>query len=193
MCRPASRSALRSLVIPVAMLVVPACHDEPLQPSAPASPSATLAAGRNSWAIKAPMPTPRSMHTAGVANDAAGRSILYVFGGTDGLAEDAFNTVEAYDPATNTWTTQPSAVMFAKVTSPNGVGRIGNKLYLPGGLVETGDAKGAISVLQVYDPARNKWTRRADMPHGSGGGVSGVIDGKLYVLSGVEACLDCSS
>jgi N-acetylneuraminic acid mutarotase len=118
-----------------------------------------------------------------------------VFGGTDGEV-DGFSTVEAYDPATDTWTTRPLAQMpVDEVVSFNGVGKIGNRLYLPGGNVETGNGNLRLRTLQVYDPARNTWTRKADMPRGSSDGVSGVIDGKLYVLTAVETfdeeCPDC--
>jgi N-acetylneuraminic acid mutarotase len=193
------RAALRSLVIPVVILLLPACRDEtaPLQPNTPIDPSPALMAVGNSWAVKAPMPTSRIFHSAGVANDANGQPTLYVFGGTDGEVE-GFSTVEAYDPATNNWTTQPPSQMVVdEVRFFNGVGRIGNELYLPGGDKETGNGNARLTVLQVYDPVRNTWTRKADMPRGSSDGVSGVIDGKLYVLHATELidveCEECGT
>jgi hypothetical protein len=48
--------------------------------------------------------------------------------------------------------------------------------------------------LYVYDPAANTWTRKSDIPavtneagdryYGAGNGVTAVIKGKLYVVSG---------
>lgn len=189
------RPPLHSLLIPAGILFL-GCRDDPHQPNSPDRPSpAVLAAVRNSWTVKAPMPTPRFLHVAGVANNAAGRQTVYVFGGTDGEV-DGFSTVEAYDAATDTWTTQPFALMpVDEVVSFNGVGRIGNKLYLPGGDIESGNGNIHIRLLQVYDPVRNTWTRKADMPRGSSSGVSGVIGGKLYVLTAIEnfdeECPDC--
>jgi hypothetical protein len=35
----------------------------------------------------------------------------------------------------------------------------------------------------MYDPATNKWTRKRDMPAYTWGGITGVINNKLYVLT----------
>ena len=193
------RHPLGCLVLLAAILLLPACRDEaqPFQPTTSVDQSPALAAVNNSWTVKAPMSTTRFWHTAGAANDAGGQPRLYVFGGTDG-ENDGFGTVDAYNSATDTWATQPlSQMVVDEVIFFNGASRIGNKLYLSGGSVETGDGNANIRVLQVYDPERNTWTRKADMPRGSSGGVSGVIDGKLYVLPGVEnvdeACEECGA
>src|SRR5579864_1695745 len=53
------------------------------------------------WTQKVPMPTARANLAVGVVNN-----ILYAVGGTNGSR--LLNTVEAYDPATNTWTAKAS-------------------------------------------------------------------------------------
>ena len=40
------------------------------------------------------------------------------------------------------------------------------------------------SSLRVYDPVTGSITRRSDMPRATAEGVTGVINGKLYVLAG---------
>jgi hypothetical protein len=171
---------LRSLIIAPAILILAACRDEtsPLQPTAPADPSTAgpapaLAAARNSWTVKASMPTPRGLHTAGVAKDAAGRQILYVFGGTDG-EEDGFSTVETYDPATDTWTTQPFAQMVVNgVVNFNGVGRIGNKWYSlevttkPAGGWGTSTSRRSKCTIRLATPGRGKPTCHGEVAVGS--------------------------
>ncbi len=106
------------------------------------------------------MPTPRFGHVAGVATDAAGQPTLYVFGGQDGEV-DGFHTLEAYNPATDTWKTLSMiSATTDEVSYYNGIGKIGNKLYLAGGDVETGNGNKHMRVLQVYDPAQDIWTRK---------------------------------
>jgi len=78
------------------------------------------------------MPTARHSAGSGVADNSAGNPIFYVFGGydiDDEAGEHLFKSVEAYNLATNTWTTK------AEAPSPraafNGVGKIGGKFYRP--------------------------------------------------------------
>ena len=160
--------------------------DSALDPSA-AQPLA-LAAG--SWTTKAPMPTPRFNLAAGVATDATGRQRLYAIGGFD-PSFGAVSSVEAYDFGTNSWVER--APLPVALTHANGVGNIGGKLYLSGGLVEDpwDWSSGPVNHLYEYDPNRNTWTRKADMPKKVAAGVTGVIAGKLYVLAGT--CGDCAS
>jgi len=76
--------------------------------------------------------------------------IHYVAGGLNGSGV-LTNVVEAYDPASNTWTTlahMPNAVVDAASVAMNG------RLYVFGGNNGTND----VATVQVYDPHRNKWT-----------------------------------
>ena len=68
-------------------------------------------------------------------------------------------------------------------TSPNGIGKIGNKLYFSGGYIEDGVGE-ATRELWAYDYSKNLMIRKAPLPIFSAEGVSGVINGKLYVLPG---------
>lgn len=148
-----------------------------------------MAAG--SWTTKAPMMTPRWNLAAGVATDAAGRQRLYAIGGFDPNFGGAVSSVEAYDFGTNSWAER--APLPVALYNANGVGNIGGKLYLSGGVVEDpwDWSSGLVNHLYEYDPNRNTWTRKADMPKRTAAGVTGVINGKLYVLAGT--CDDCAS
>ena len=67
----------------------------------------------------------------------------------------------------------------------NGVGKIGNTLYISGG---ESYLRGLIHIdggFWAYDPATNTVTRKPTPPKLTADGVTGVIDGKLYVLPGL--------
>jgi N-acetylneuraminic acid mutarotase len=175
------------------LLLITSCGPEtaPTQPASTGQESPTdrsLVGASNSWTTKERMPTPRAHLAAGVANNSSRQPVLYAIGGFDPGA-GLVRTVEAYNFATNTWTTRASLPIA--LSNTNGVGNIGGKLYLSGGFFETADgASGWSRRLYVYEPGRNTWTRRADLPRKIGQGVTGVINGKLYVLAG--SCDDCA-
>jgi N-acetylneuraminic acid mutarotase len=173
-----------------------ACNDDrsPLQPSTTEDPSAlspaVAAAATGSWSSKAPMPTGRYGHAAATVRNSAGQQILYVFGGIDPSCfdEEALCTVrdvDFYNPATDSWTTRSQSTSFVGYEL-NGAGVIGSKVYLAGGANDSGDGVFRSRSLFVYDTRRDVWLRKAPMPSESSQGVSGVIDGKLYVLTGLE-------
>jgi N-acetylneuraminic acid mutarotase len=146
-----------------------------------------LAVAANSWTAKAPMPTARTHHAAGVTSNASGQQLLYAIGGFDPGA-GVVRAVEAYNIATNSWSSR--APLPVALTHMNGVGNIGGRLYVTGGVLESADGTSQLQrSLYVYDPTGDSWSRRADMPKRTGAGITGVIGGKLYVLIGT--CGDC--
>ena len=182
----------RRWLYPLALssLGVVSCSEETaiMEPATTEIRAAVTAAG-GTWATKAPMPTGRANLAAGVHNNSLGQPILYAIGGFDPGA-GAVRTVEAYNFATNRWT--PRAPLHVALTHANGVGVIGGRLYMSGGFFTTGDGlTGYHPGLNVYDPARNSWTKKADLPRRFAHGVTGVISGKLYVLMG--RCNNCGS
>src|SRR5205823_4085848 len=91
-------------------------------------------------------------------------------------------TVEAYDPATDTWSAKAS--MQTERYSP-AVGVVNGRIYACGGY-HAGVAD--YDSVEEYDPQLNTWTLRQPMPvalHGIGG--TAVSDGKIYVISGVAS------
>jgi N-acetylneuraminic acid mutarotase len=87
------------------------------------------------------------------------------------------NTVEAYDPSTNSWTTK--APMPTARTSL-AVGVVSGILYAVGGYNGY-----ALTVVEAYDPKTNRWTTKASMPTALEGGspAAGVVNGLLYVTN----------
>ena len=64
------------------------------------------------------------------------------------------STVEAYDPATDTWT-KKADMPTAKGHSAIAV--VGGIIYVIGG---PGENREALSSVEAYDPATDTWTRR---------------------------------
>jgi N-acetylneuraminic acid mutarotase len=165
-----------------------ACGEETTQPNTvmeqPTAPQ--LAVTSNSWLTRRDMPFELFEQAAAVVPNASGQSILYAIGGAkvDSPYPGApipMGEVRAYNAATNTWTSKQD--MPAARWGMNGTGVIGGKIYVTGGYTKAGWARGATASLFVYDIASNTWTRKRDMPAAGGGGITGVIGGKLYVVT----------
>ena len=143
----------------------------------------------NTWTAKAPLPGGLLGVSAGMALNSAGQSIVYTFGGQfpDSPGPGPAG-VQAYNVATNTWTSRSAHTQ--PVIRGNGVGKIGSKLYFSGGYY--GDELYA-SELDAYDYGADRMIKKADMPKHTGDGVTGVINGKLYVLPGTCELNDCAT
>jgi N-acetylneuraminic acid mutarotase len=98
----------------------------------------------NAWATGASMPTPRGGCMSGIVN-----GVIHVVGGEGNTAVGTgiFEQHEAYDPATDTWTTRE------KMRTPrHGSGAIGvnGVLYVPGGATVQGF--GAVNINEAFTP-----------------------------------------
>jgi N-acetylneuraminic acid mutarotase len=107
---------------------------------------------------------------------------IYVIGGFDS-AGVVVPTVEAYEPATRTWS------IFAAFPRPihhANVAAVGGKIYVVGALVEA--TFRAIGDVYMYDPASNIWSQKAALPSGQERGSGGVatIGSKIYVAGGLR-------
>jgi N-acetylneuraminic acid mutarotase len=187
--RARGRGAIITLWLAGAVLSGIACSSDnsPTQPGTPEVPSAAVASAANSWSTRAAYPG--RVTTEGflaMAPNAAGQSIVYYLGGEPLSEDEAVNgvRVKAYNVATNTWTTKASGV---EVWQTNGAGKIGSRIYFSGGLSVTDEFEHELfytSEVWAYDYGSDRMIRKAGLPIVSGLGVSGVIDGKLYVLPG---------
>jgi N-acetylneuraminic acid mutarotase len=108
----------------------------------------------NAWTVKARMPTPRASFGIGEVDE-----VLYAVGGwspdTNGFYH-VVAAVEAYDPATDTWTVRapmPTPRSDLAVAVADGI------LYALGGTDGT-----TLATVEAYDPATDSWTTRASMP-----------------------------
>jgi N-acetylneuraminic acid mutarotase len=140
-----------------------------------AAPSLAIAA--NTWITRADMSPERSGSATASVTNAAGQSIIYVIGGAS-INGGSLSRVQAYNVATNTWTYRAS--LPVPLFSTNGAGVIGGKIYVSGGRT---NAVSYQNGLYMYDPARNTWTQKHSMPLQTAGGLTGVINNKLYVLA----------
>jgi N-acetylneuraminic acid mutarotase len=184
------RSPSVQLVLALGSLALGACAEDrtPTQPESGAEPAsiAPLAAALapNTWTLKAAAIGYANQLSAGVVPDASGQSIVYTLGGR-GEDGGCGGGIASYKIGTNTWTGKgPGVYMF----SSNGVGKIGNTLYISGGESYCGGSWYIDGGFWAYDPATNTLTRKPTPPKLTADGVTGVINGKLYVLPGL-----CSS
>ena len=117
------------------------------------------------------MPTARNDLAA-----AAVDGVLYAVGGKTGNNCTGLHTLEAYDPATNSWTTKapmPTGRYSLSATALNGL------LYVVGG----GDQCAfQLGTVEAYDPATDTWTTKASMPTALASPTVEVVNGVLYVL-----------
>jgi N-acetylneuraminic acid mutarotase len=171
------------------VLVLTSCSEDstPTEPVTGSGQSlvAEAAAAVNSWTAKPVMPTGRTALTAAVVNNSLHQAVLYAIGGDDGTGQ-TLSTVEAYNLVTNTWSAK--APLPAKLEETNGAGVIAGKIYVSGGRDLDNNSPGSDDgaprrSLYMYDQASDSWSQKADMPEPSIGGVSGAIDGRLYVLN----------
>jgi N-acetylneuraminic acid mutarotase len=188
-----------AMALALSFLVLASCHEALTEPetAGDALPSPTLAVVSNRWITRANMPNiERWGLTSAVVPNAAGQSIFYAIGGSsasfpqaNGPTTDALTKVQAYNAATNEWIVRASLPLPLYLT--NGAGVINGKIYVSGGRM-SGDKKYQRELLE-YNPATNTWTRKPDVPAccgGAWGGLTGVINNKLYVLTcGLEE--DC--
>jgi N-acetylneuraminic acid mutarotase len=147
----------------------------------------------NTWTELAPMP--RGRNHAASATD--GRK-LYVFGGRGPGSGDSntvangFNTVQVYDPATNTWASSDDAGSNIRPL-PQARGGMGkavfykNQFYILGGETLTGTGATADHVynrVDVYNPVSNTWRLAAPMPTARHGIFPLLYAGRIYVAGG---------
>lgn len=139
----------------------------------PLAGTAAEAAGGGTWALSAPIPTPRSELAA-----AAFEGLIYVAGGLT-----VFGTTgafEVYDPPSDSW--RELAPLPQAVHHP-ALAAAGGRVYLSGGysgLTFSLDLKG----LWAYDPEADTWERRADMPGPRAAHAMAAIGDKLYLTGG---------
>jgi N-acetylneuraminic acid mutarotase len=170
-----------ALALPLLSLIT--CSEHPTGPATVQTQqeiAPQLATVANSWIKRRDMPTERWGAAAATITNVAGQSVLYAIGGRTRTG-GSLSKVQAYNVATNSWTTKASLPVPLYWT--NGAGVIGGKIYISGGI---SSYKNYRSELYVYDPGTNTWTPKRDMPNTTFRGVTGVINNKLYVLTGCD-------
>jgi N-acetylneuraminic acid mutarotase len=132
----------------------------------------------DTWTEIAPMLIPRFALSTSVVDGK-----IYAIGGwlratttTDG-SEPPSSAVEAYDPATDTWT-EKAPMPTARAALSTSV--VDGKIYAIGG-------RSGLSTVEAYDPATDTWTTKAPMPTArTTFSSTSVVDGIIYVIGGVS-------
>ncbi|MGB7815387.1 MAG: DNRLRE domain-containing protein [Methylotenera sp.] len=125
------------------------------------------------WTTMAKMPTARTNHMVATVNNK-----IYTIGGYNPVG-GYFNTVEEYDPATNTWTAK-APMLTAR--SDAAVAVVNGKIYVFGG--STGSAS---DKTEEYDPATNIWTTKKKMLSKRMYLAAAAVNNKIYVIGGAAS------
>ena len=136
-----------------------------------------MLAASNAWTTVAPMPG-GARDSLAAATGPDGR--IYAIGGFDG--SNHLDRVEAYDVATNTWSTE-APLPVARGNLPVATGPDG-RIYAIGGLTDSG----ATSEVDAYDTTTNTWTTVASMPSGARSDFAAATgpDGRIYAIGGSD-------
>jgi len=129
----------------------------------------------DTWTKKTDMPTARcGMGTVVVAGK------IYTIGG---LAANGkiMNVVEVYDPGTDTWTQKadmPTARWNLGAVEANG------KVYAVCGNLLPPWEDGTVTLVEVYDPNTDSWTKGVDMNFPRQAASIGQVNGEIYAIGG---------
>jgi len=129
----------------------------------------------DTWTSKTPMPTARRLLSV-----AAVGGILYAVGGENVQGDNPTRpvpAVEAYDPATDSWTTKaPLPAMRTRAVA----GVVEGKIYVAAGW--EGDFEATTSL--AYDPVTDSWSTKSAVPTGRAYATGSVLDGLFFVIGG---------
>lgn len=137
----------------------------------------------NRWSAKAALPTARSGLAATAVN-----GIIYVIGGDNAIAPSPsanvfkpLTTVEAYDPAGNTWTTKAP---MATARERFALAAVDGVIYVFGGMVPDGTFVKRTASVEAYDTAANTWSAKVPLTTARDSLASAVVGGVVYVMGG---------
>jgi Kelch motif len=171
----------------VLLLATAACRGSAESPTGPESttsgqtPALATASASNTWSTRAADPSPHSGFAISELENAAGQSVVYIFGGVDEEGSTGFG-IFTYNVATDTWGGAPRS--FLPATDLNGVGRVGAKFYVTGGQSCCDENFRTYNTTWMYNTATSNEVFKADVPRATTSGVTGSIKGQIYVLPG---------
>ncbi|MBV9848563.1 MAG: hypothetical protein JO250_02630 [Armatimonadetes bacterium] len=134
-----------------------------------------------SWSPVAPIPTARLNVAAALGPDGN----IYVFGGVSGPNNTpTLNTAEAYNPATNTWSTKaPMPTARSAMAAETGAD---GRIYVYGGYNPNPELSN-LAVTEIYDPRTDTWASGPSLVFWQSyfAGAAGR-DGRLYAIAGFD-------
>ena len=164
---------------------VPGPKESAVHPARPHTSAGTVEEydpASNTWKSRASMPTPRNHATAGAINGK-----IYVIGGRVGAAfisggSSNIGVIEAYDPATDSWS---HGLMRAPTVRSAGAGGVYNgRIYVTGGEYQDHRMMATLKSFEAYDPATNTWQTLPSLPVSRHGLAGAVIGNRLHMVSG---------
>lgn len=138
----------------------------------------------DSWETRAPMSTGRWSAAAVSAGDK-----IFVVGGISGTGDNrkALDTIEAYDPKTDSWQ------QVGRMTGPRqgfAMAVVEDKIYIISGkvasYVESTSDSPITNRVEYFDPQTQTWTKVRDIPVGRVGAKAVVSDGLIFVVGGLD-------
>ena len=133
----------------------------------------------NTWTEKEPMPTARHHLTSAVVDGK-----LYVIGGrqtNETSSYSNFDTVEMYDPITNTWTEkEPMPTKRSGLAAVS----IEDEIYVIGGEERNGKIGKTFNNNEKYNTVSNTWKAEPPMPTARHGLAVSIIDHRIYAIGG---------
>jgi N-acetylneuraminic acid mutarotase len=139
---------------------------------------------QNRWRARAPMPTARGALAVGVIDGK-----IYAVGGKRDSRRDRegkqegkiLNTLEVYDPATDTWQTLPP------MPTPRdhlAAAVLDGRLYAIGG--RYGSIGNSMAVNEMFDPNTRRWIPKAPMPSPRSGIAAAALGHRIYIFGGED-------
>jgi N-acetylneuraminic acid mutarotase len=155
-----------------------------INPNDPRTLDVNEAFDGSTWTTKASMPTPRSDFSISEAGGS-----IYTFGGAPNIVLSLctpLDVVEAYNPATDSWSPKASMPMPARWVTA--AATVNGLIYVIGGQTGCG---GNVATVEAYNPATNIWTTGLpSMSHGRYYLEAAVVksanhpDGIIYAIGG---------
>ncbi|XP_047452679.1 kelch-like protein 36 [Mugil cephalus] len=127
------------------------------------------------WEVEAELPAQRSHHCLAVLG-----GFVFTAGGSssrDNGGDSACNLLYRYDPRHNHWT-RGASMNQRRVDFY--LGAVGDRLIAVGGRNDTG----ALSSVEVYRPAEDRWTYAAELPRFTYGHAGTIHRGVVYISGG---------
>jgi N-acetylneuraminic acid mutarotase len=127
------------------------------------------------WSLAGAMPEPRQ--EAGIT---ALGNMLYVIGGY-GADQVPSTLVQVYDATANKWR---QIAPIPEAMHHHGVAAVEGKIYVVGGFTGTFGKRNPIASVWQYDPAADRWQKRAPLTAPRGALAVAVLDGRIYAMGG---------